>query len=90
MAPIDAAVKQEGSVPFRRGNESIEEYVLRLHDVIRKLDTIIAEKQAAYLDVVNKNEVVPKSYVDEALRKYKVLMDELKRYGLYVGQELQK
>ena len=86
--PAGQVVMKKDSVPFRRHGQTHEQYIDVLVETIKKLDTVIQEQQQAYLDVVNEHNVVPKAYVDEALRKYHVLMSELKRFGLYVGQEL--
>jgi archaeosine-15-forming tRNA-guanine transglycosylase len=86
--PAGQIVIKKDSVPFRKKGETHEQYIDRLVAVIKHLDEVIVTKQQDYLDVVNENNVVPKAYVDEALRKYHILMSELKKFGLYVGQEL--
>lgn len=84
---IELYVKED-NIPTKSSSETNEQYIETLKKKIEELNNDLAQFHKDYLDVVNKHNVIPKAYADETNRKYLHLMTDLKRFGLYIGQEL--
>jgi hypothetical protein len=85
---IEAVIQQTGRVPYRNKKITQEAYIEQCIAVIVDLDTRISSLHNEYLQVVNKESVLPKLYVDNLIKRNHILINDLRKAGLYIGQEL--